>query len=100
MSIYTKTGDKGTTSLYGGSRVSKADLRVESYGTLDEFSSWLGFVIASFVDDKDIQLITTIQNDLHKIMSVISGNSKLTLTKLADHTIEHEQYIDKIFYYI
>ena len=37
--LYTKTGDKGTTSLVGGSRISKADLRVECYGTVDEMRS-------------------------------------------------------------
>ena len=43
MSIATKTGDKGHTSLVGGSRVSKGDMRVEAYGTLDELGSGMGF---------------------------------------------------------
>jgi len=42
MKIYTKKGDKGMTGLIGGSRVSKASLRIESYGTVDELNSWLG----------------------------------------------------------
>ncbi|HAB90047.1 MAG TPA: cob(I)yrinic acid a,c-diamide adenosyltransferase [Bacteroidetes bacterium] len=45
MKIYTKTGDKGETGLFGGSRVSKADLRVEAYGTVDELNSVLAVVI-------------------------------------------------------
>jgi cob(I)alamin adenosyltransferase len=96
MSIYTKTGDKGTTSLFGGKRASKSSTQVEAYGTLDEFSSWLGFVIAKLVDRKDIDLLSSIQNDLHKVMSVLSGNAKLSLGKLTKSTLEHEKYIDSL----
>jgi cob(I)alamin adenosyltransferase len=42
MKIYTKTGDGGTTSLFGGKRVSKSDLRIDTYGTVDELNSWIG----------------------------------------------------------
>ena len=61
MKIYTKTGDKGKTSLFDGSRVDKDDLRVECYGTLDELSSYIGLCsVHSKEDDKkilrDIQL--------------------------------------------
>src|SRR5438128_1367598 len=44
MKIYTKTGDKGQTALIGGRRVSKADLRIDAYGTVDELNSWIGMV--------------------------------------------------------
>lgn len=44
MAIYTKTGDKGETSLANGSRVSKTDVRVEAYGTVDELNSWIGLL--------------------------------------------------------
>ena len=44
MKIYTKTGDKGTTALFGGSRVSKNHLRIESYGTIDELNSYIGLI--------------------------------------------------------
>ena len=46
--IYTRTGDKGTTSLVGGQRVSKAHDRVESYGTVDELNSFIGLLITAF----------------------------------------------------
>lgn len=53
MKIYTKTGDKGQTSLYDGTRVDKDSIRVESYGTLDELNSYIGFA-TKFVDDEEI----------------------------------------------
>ena len=42
--IYTKTGDKGTTSLIGGTKVPKNDIRIETYGTVDELNSWIGLI--------------------------------------------------------
>ncbi|MBQ5815207.1 MAG: ATP:cob(I)alamin adenosyltransferase, partial [Flavobacteriales bacterium] len=50
MKIYTKTGDKGTTSLVGGSRIGKDDIRLESYGTIDELNSFMGLLYDS-IDD-------------------------------------------------
>ena len=44
MKIYTKTGDQGTTSLFGGKRVFKSDLRIDAYGTIDELNSFLGLL--------------------------------------------------------
>ena len=54
MKIYTKTGDKGQTSLYDGTRVDKDSLRVESYGTVDELNSYIGFA-SKFVNDESIK---------------------------------------------
>ena len=54
MKIYTKTGDKGQTSLYDGTRIDKDSLRVESYGTVDELNSSIGFAI-KFVGDESIR---------------------------------------------
>lgn len=51
--IYTRTGDLGTTALVGGNRVKKSDLRVETYGTVDELNSWIGVVAASDIIDSD-----------------------------------------------
>ncbi|WP_326909955.1 cob(I)yrinic acid a,c-diamide adenosyltransferase [Sedimentibacter sp. MB31-C6] len=53
MKIYTKTGDKGKTSLYDGTKIDKDSLRVESYGTVDELNSVIGFA-SKFVEDDDI----------------------------------------------
>ncbi len=65
MPIYTRTGDDGTTSFFGGKRVSKSDPRVELYGALDELNSWLGFF-------KDQRLLK-IQMDLCTIESFLAG---------------------------
>ncbi len=54
MKIYTKTGDKGQTSLYDGTRIDKDSLRVESYGTVDELNSSIGFAM-KFVEDESIR---------------------------------------------
>ena len=50
MRIYTKTGDKGMTKLVGGAQVAKDSDRVESYGTIDELNSWIGFIISETQD--------------------------------------------------
>lgn len=54
MKIYTKTGDKGQTSLYDGTRIDKDSLRVEAYGTVDELNSHIGFAV-KFVEDEYIR---------------------------------------------
>ncbi len=67
MKIYTKSGDKGQTSLYDGARVDKDDIRVESYGTIDELKSTLG-VAKNLLDDSDMRdQIEWIQKHLFKV---------------------------------
>jgi cob(I)alamin adenosyltransferase len=61
--IYTKTGDKGKTSLVSGKRVSKDNIRIRAYGTVDELNSILG-VVKHHVSKKLIKVIAEIQNDL------------------------------------
>ncbi len=86
MSIYTKTGDKGTTSLGDGSRVSKASLRVEAYGTVDELCSHIGLLRAMQVGDHHEKILISIQEmlmthaaevSLCKGFHVASGNVKM-----------------------
>jgi len=67
LKIYTKTGDDGSTGLFGGGRVPKDALRIESYGTVDELNSVLG-VAACYVKDKKIsEVIHYLQNDLFNL---------------------------------
>jgi len=72
MSIATKKGDAGTTGLIGGARVSKADLRVEAYGTVDELGAALGFA-RSIADDEEVcGIAKTIQRELFAVGAAIA----------------------------
>lgn len=68
MKIYTKTGDKGTTSLIYGQRVAKNDLRVEAYGTCDETNSIIGLAL-SYLNGESFQKKELIENVYHKIQT-------------------------------
>ncbi|NPA35277.1 MAG: cob(I)yrinic acid a,c-diamide adenosyltransferase [Chlorobi bacterium] len=71
-SVYTKTGDKGTTGLIGGTRVPKNDIRLEAYGTIDELNSWMG-VLRSYIEEKEItDMVISIQNQLFNIGSYLA----------------------------
>jgi len=67
MKIYTKTGDKGQTALIGGRRVSKADLRIDAYGTVDELNAWIGLVRDQAVNALRKDLLKEIQDRLFTI---------------------------------
>lgn len=75
MSISTKTGDKGITSLYGGKNILKSDLQVEAYGTIDELTSFAGLVISKLKNTKEKNFLIKIQKDLYVIMSHLSGKN-------------------------
>ena len=72
--IYTKTGDKGTTGLYGGARIPKYHLRIESYGTVDELNSHLGLLRDQIKDPDDQKIIEIIQNRLFTIGSNLASD--------------------------
>lgn len=67
MKIYTRTGDKGQTSLIGGRRVSKADLRIDTYGTVDELNAWMGLLCDQPVNANRRSLLKEIQDRLFTI---------------------------------
>jgi cob(I)alamin adenosyltransferase len=73
MKIYTKTGDKGTTSLVGGTRVSKADLRIDTYGTVDELNSYLGLVRDQPVNEVRREFLKYIQDRLFTVGSILAS---------------------------
>ena len=67
MRVYTKTGDDGTSGLIGGTRVEKFDLRLETYGTVDELNSWIGLIRSQAIDSASRELLISVQNRLFVI---------------------------------
>ena len=97
MPIYTKTGDRGQTSLMGGKRISKANLRVESYGTVDELNSVVGVVIAH-LPAKNTPLeeaLEAIQHDLLEIGANLAQPTATQLPFLSDRVTDFEKMIDE-----
>ncbi|KXK39870.1 MAG: cob(I)yrinic acid a,c-diamide adenosyltransferase [Saprospiraceae bacterium] len=74
MRIYTKSGDKGTTALFGGKRVPKDDIRIEAYGTVDELNSFIGLLNSAFVDATQNHFLTEVQKRLFTIGSNLASN--------------------------
>ena len=72
MVIYTCIGDDGTTALCGGQRLSKADLQVEAYGSVDELTSALGVLTTYIEKREEKELVKNIQQDLHVIMGFLA----------------------------
>ncbi|MBS4042496.1 MAG: cob(I)yrinic acid a,c-diamide adenosyltransferase [Chitinophagaceae bacterium] len=85
LKIYTKTGDKGTTSLIGGTKVSKSHLRIESYGTVDELNSFIGLCSDAITHSKSKVVLKEIQDRLFTIGSSLACDpEKEPLMKLPD----------------
>jgi len=72
MKIYTKTGDKGKTSLIGGTKVPKSHIRIEAYGTVDELNSWIGLVGDQIKIKKEKEILQEIQDRLFTIGSSLA----------------------------
>ena len=72
LKIYTKTGDKGTTSLIGGTKVLKSDLRIEAYGTVDELNSYVGLCRDIIIDESSKKILKEIQDRLFTIGSSLA----------------------------
>jgi cob(I)alamin adenosyltransferase len=90
MKIYTKTGDKGTTALFGGKRLSKADLRIETYGTVDELNSYIGLIRDQDVNLKRKEVLIEVQDRLFTIGSILAtepGNEKVKIPVLAESDV-------------
>ncbi|MES2278765.1 MAG: cob(I)yrinic acid a,c-diamide adenosyltransferase [Bacteroidota bacterium] len=91
MKIYTKTGDKGLTSLIGGTRVPKHHIRIESYGTVDELNSWVGLIRDQDIAEHDREILKQIQDRLFTIGSSLAADperSKMVIPDLHPEDIE------------
>ncbi len=91
MKIYTKTGDQGTTALFGGKRISKADLRIDSYGTVDELNSYVGLLRDQDVNRNRNDFLIEIQDRLFTIGSILAtelGNNKVKIPALQEENIQ------------
>jgi len=100
MKIYTKTGDKGETGLFGGERVGKDSLRISAYGTIDELNSFLGYTITEVKDASVKDTLVKIQNYLFTIGSDLATpetekNARLNIQRTPESFYEEiEKMID------
>ncbi len=98
MKIYTKTGDAGTTSLFGGTRVPKHHIRIESYGTVDELNSCIGLVRDQDINPHYKTILIKIQDRLFTLGAILatdpkkatlkSGKERLNIPKIKEADIE------------
>jgi len=98
MAIYTKTGDRGETSLASGKRVAKTDVRIEAYGTVDELNSTIGWLRAGMVQDEAMQVadeqLRWVQNKLFNLGAELSEAPGEWIK--AEDTARLEEWIDRI----
>lgn len=105
MKIYTKTGDLGTTSLFGGQRVDKHHVRIESYGTIDELNAWIGMLRDQMQDHLLRDILIDIQDKLFILGAVLAtpkekqilknGKPRLDIQRVQDEDIRFlEEQID------
>jgi len=97
MKIYTKTGDKGTTGLYGGTRVPKNHIRIECYGTIDELNSHIGLLRDQEIDPIHKKVLAEIQDRLFTAGAILatppeketlkSGQARLSIDRITDEDI-------------
>ena len=98
MKIYTKTGDKGTTALFGGTRVPKHHIRIDSYGTVDELNSHIGLIRDQEINQQYKDILIIIQNRLFTVGAILatdpekailkSGKERLNIPKISSKDIE------------
>lgn len=94
MKIYTKTGDKGLTSLVGGSRVSKAELRIEAYGTVDELNSYVGMLRDQEVNYPRKDFLKEIQDRLFTIGAILASEPEQTRKQIPDLLLSDIQLLE------
>jgi cob(I)alamin adenosyltransferase len=102
VKIYTKTGDAGETGLFGGTRVSKADPRVDAYGEVDELNAWLGVVRAAAPPADIDAMLETLQRELFAVGATLADPGRKIAARVTKAAIESssierlEQWIDTL----
>jgi len=93
MKIYTKTGDKGKTSLFSGGRVLKSDLRIKAYGTVDELNSFIGMLITCEINENYKETLLEIQHKLYNLGSLLAVRGE-TSYKLPEIEQKNVQFLE------
>jgi len=107
MKVYTKTGDKGTTALFGGTRVPKHHIRIESYGTVDELNSHIGLIRDQDINPLYKAVLIEVQDRLFTVGAILAtppekeilknGQPRLNINRIIDEDITYlENEIDKM----
>lgn len=105
MKVYTKTGDQGTTALFGGTRVPKHHIRIDSYGTVDELNSHIGLIRDQDINTNYKNVLIDIQDKLFTVGAILAtdpekatlknGKERLNIPKISDENIQYlEQEMD------
>jgi cob(I)alamin adenosyltransferase len=84
MKIYTRTGDKGSTSLIGGTRVPKYHLRIEAYGTVDELNSYIGLIMCQQIGTHEQAILKEIQDRLFTVGASLAADPETSRMKIPD----------------
>ncbi len=95
MKIYTKTGDKGLTSLIGGTRVAKHHIRIESYGTVDELNSYIGLIRDQDITDYDKEILKQIQDRLFTIGASLAADPEKSKMVIPDLHLADIELLEK-----
>ncbi len=95
MKIYTKGGDDGTTSLFGGRRVHKDDIRIDSYGTIDELNSWIGLIGAFTINASRKDFLKTIQDRLFTVGAELAADPSKPKLKKPDLFLSDVELLEK-----
>ena len=95
MKIYTKTGDKGETSLFGGKRVPKYNIRINAYGTSDELNSFLGLIRDSEIDEHSKEVLINIQSTIFTLGAELAADPDKPKLKKPDLTEGDIEFLEK-----